>query len=255
MKFSYLVIFFLFGLLFGDIFTKIGLRLPVHKKLFNIKDKCRKCSHELKLRDRIPFISYFLNKGKCRYCNCIINDIPVYMEFFCGILFALSYFAFGFTSNLIIALGIVSMLIIISVSDMTYFIIPDEVLIFFTGYFIICRFLSSGLIETLKSIGSGALLFGLMYFVMWIGSILFKKECLGGGDVKMLFVFGLVLHPFLGLFVIFIASVLALPVSLFFLYGKQQKMVPFGPFLLISFAFVFFTKIDVKMIFDFLELI
>ena len=61
------------------------------------------------------------------------------MEFFTGVLFALSYYAFGFSYELFIALGIVTMLIIISVSDISYYIIPDELLIFFIGYFLIIK--------------------------------------------------------------------------------------------------------------------
>ena len=181
--------------------------------------------------------------------------MPIFMELFTGILFALSYYAFGFSYNLLISLGIVTMMIIISVSDMSYFIIPDEVLIFFAGYFLIINCLSKGLIYALLSLLSGILLFGLMYFVMWIGSIIFKKECLGGGDVKMMFVFGIVLHPILGLITIFIGSFLALPVSLIFLWKKNDKMIPFGPFLLTSFAFIFFTRISVDMILEFLRLL
>ena len=74
-------------------------------------------------------------------------------------------------------------------------------------------------------------------------------------SIKMMFVFGLVLHPVLGLISIFIGSLLALPISLLMLWRKNEKMVPFGPFLLISFTFIYFTKIDFNMILDFLRLI
>ena len=46
------------------------------------------------------------------------------MEFFTGILFALAFYVFGFSWELLIALGIVAMLIIISVTDISYYIIP-----------------------------------------------------------------------------------------------------------------------------------
>ena len=82
---------------------------------------------------------------------------------------------------------------------------------------------------------------------------LFKKETLGGGDIKLLFVIGLVLDPLLSLFVIFLGSILALPVSLFILFKKHENLVPFGPFLLISFAFIFFTRIDTHMILEFIK--
>jgi leader peptidase (prepilin peptidase)/N-methyltransferase len=146
------------------------------------------------------------------------------------------------------------MLIILSVSDISYFIIPDEVLIFFSGYFIIINCLKSGIIYSLFSILSGLALFGVMYGIMLFGNWLFKKESLGGGDVKLMFVFGLIINPLLGLLIIFLASVLALPISLIILHKKRQNLVPFGPFLLISFTFIYFTGITVDMFLDFLRL-
>ena len=250
-----LITFFLLGLFFGTFFTCIGKRLPNHENIFLIDNKCNKCFHKLYLTEMVPIFSYIFLRGRCRYCHAKIDNLYTYMELFTGILFAFAYYAFGISFELLIALGIVSMLIIISVSDMSYYIIPDEVLIFFSGYFIIINCLSNGIYSSLFSILSGLFLFVLMYSIMWLGSVIFKKECLGGGDVKMMFVFGLVLHPVLGLISIFIGSLLALPISLLMLWRKNEKMVPFGPFLLISFTFIYFTKIDFNMILDFLRLI
>ena len=96
-------------------------------------------------------------------------------------------------------------------------------------------------------------LFLLMYLVMLIVNFLFKKESLGGGDIKLMFVFGLVINPILGLFVLFIASFLALPVSLIILLKRNVNLVPFGPFLLISCMFIYFTRIDLNMIIEFIQ--
>ena len=147
------------------------------------------------------------------------------------------------------------MLIIVSVSDIRYYIIPDELLIFFSGYFLILTLLNDGLYGFMLAVGKGLLLFIAMYGIMLLGNYLFKKETLGGGDIKMMFVFGIILHPLLGLFTIFVGSVLALPVSLFKIKKKNQGIVPFGPFLLISLAFIYFTRIDVTMIMEYLRLL
>ena len=92
-----------------------------------------------------------------------------------------------------------------------------------------------------------------MYLIMLFGNFLFKKETLGGGDIKLMFVIGLVIHPLLSLFVIFFGSLLALPVSLIVLLKTKRNLVPFGPFLLISFTFIYFTKIDFNMIINFIK--
>lgn len=249
----YLIIFFIFGLFMGSFYTVIGLRLPKHENFLTDRSHCDKCQHNLSLLDMIPLLSYLFLKGRCRYCKAKINELSTYMEFFTGVLFSLSFYVFGFSYELLIALGIVSLLIIVSVSDISYYIIPDEILIFFIGFFTIIITLNSSVLNALISLLSGFTLFIIMYTIMIFGNFLFKKESLGGGDVKMMFVFGLILNPFLGLISIFLASFLALPVSIFILLKKHQNLVPFGPFLLISFAFIYFTKIDMTSIINFIK--
>ncbi len=253
MFYMYLVIFFILGLLMGSFFTVVGYRLPKRENFITNRSYCDKCHHELSMLDMIPIFSYLFLKRRCRYCKSKIDDTSTYMELFTGILFALSYYVFGFSYELLIALGIIAMLIIISVSDINYLIIPDELLIFFTGYFLIITCLKSGVMNSLFSLLSGLVLFSVMYGMMLLGNLLFKKECLGGGDIKMMFVFGLVIHPLLGLITIFIASILALPVSILLLLKKHENLIPFGPFLLISFAFIYFTKIDFNMVIEFVK--
>ena len=249
----YLIIFFILGLFMGSFYTVIGLRLPKHENFITNRSYCDKCHHELSFLDMIPILSYLFLRRRCRYCKSRIDSLSTYMELFTGILFALSYYVFGISYELFIALGIVTMLITISVSDIKYLVIPDEILIFFTGYFLIIFGLRDGIISTFINIFSGLLMFGIMYGIMLLGNFLFKKESLGGGDIKLLFVIGLVLYPLLSLFVIFLGSVLALPVSLLILWKNKKNLVPFGPFLLISFAFIYFTKIDTHMILEFIK--
>ncbi len=254
MNVFYLIIFFIIGLFMGSFYTVVGLRLPRGENFITNRSYCDSCHHELSFLDMIPLLSFLFLKGRCRYCKSKIDDLSTYMEFFTGVLFALSFYVFGFSYQLFIALGIITMLIVLSVSDISYMVIPDEVLIFFSGYFLIIITLQSGILEALVSFVSGLALFGVMYLIMIIGNFLFKKESLGGGDIKLMFVVGLLLHPLLGIVVIFIASFIALPVSLMILLKKNQNLIPFGPFLLISFALVYFTQIDVNQIFNFLRL-
>ena len=88
---------------------------------------------------------------------------------------------------------------------------------------------------------------------MKLGNYLFKKESLGGGDIKLMFVIGLVLSPLPSLFVIFIGSLIALPISLVILIRKKTKLIPFGPFLIIAFLIIYFTKIDTNVILSLLN--
>lgn len=239
----YIVLFLILGFYMGSFFTVVGLRLPKKQNFIISRSKCDECKHTLSLIDMIPIISYLFLKGKCRYCKSNIDSISTYIEIFTGILFAVSYYSFGFSWELCISLGIVSILVIVIVSDLTYLIIPDSVLIFFSIYFIICRFFIDGITGVVYHLLVGLFLFFIMYMIMIIGNKIFKKESMGGGDVKMMFLFGLVLDPLMGTLTIFLGSLFALPMAIILFLKKNEKVIPFGPFLLVAFAFIYFTKI------------
>ena len=248
----YIFLFFILGLIMGEIYTIIGNRLANDEEKLFSKNHCDICFHKLRYFEMIPIFSYLFLKGRCRYCHKKINIKNPLMELFTGVLFALSYYSFGFSYEFFIAVGIISLLVIITVSDINYLIIPDEVLLFFIGYFIIIQYLNLGIIEVFKHLLSGLLLFGFMYLIMLIGNKILKKESLGGGDIKLMFLFGLILNPLLGILTIFLGSILALPISLILLYKNKEKVIPFGPFLLLAFTLVYFMRIDIGMLVDYL---
>lgn len=254
MEIFYIILFFIIGTYMGSFYTVIGLRLPKGESFLISRSKCDQCKCELSLLEMIPIVSYFLLGRKCKHCKSKIDSLSTYIEFFTGILFAVSYYSFSFTPELLIALGIVSLLIIVIVTDLQYLIIPDELLIFFSIYFIVVQLVSTGLKNTLIHIGTGIFLFLVMYLIMLLGNKLFKKESMGGGDVKLMFLFGLVLDPLLGTLSIFLGSLFALPMSLFLYYSDKEKVIPFGPFLLMAFAFMYFAKIDSASIINWLGL-
>ena len=76
---------------------------------------------------------------------------------------------------------------------------------------------------------------------MLLGNMIFKKESLGGGDVKLMFFVGIVIGPILGMFSIFLSSLIALPLSLIVYLKNKNNVIPFGPFILIAtFALILF---------------
>ncbi len=251
MNVFYLLFFFIIGLFFGSFFCCVGLRLAKGISFVKGHSKCDCCQHELKAKDLVPVFSYLYLRGKCRYCHKKISSLSTFIELFTALLFALSYYSFGFSLDLVLALLLVSMAMIIFSSDLTYLIIPDEVIIFFSITLVIVQFLRLGFGEGLLALVSGIVFFLFMFFLMKLGNHLFKKESLGGGDVKLAFIIGLVLDPFLCLVTIFLASLIALPISLYLLFKNKEHVIPFGPFILIGFFIIFFSKVTTSEIFTF----
>ena len=248
-----LIIFFILGSLMGSFYTVLGNRLPNNEKVLFSTSHCDSCNHKLNFLDMIPILSFVFLRGKCRYCHKPIDSTSTFMELISGVFFATAFYVFGTGYEFFIAIGIVSMLMIITVSDINYFIIPDELLIFMSIYFIVFDILNLGLHDTIRAIGGGLFLFALMYLIMLIGNYAFKKESLGGGDIKMMFIFGLILGPLLGTISIFIGSFIALPISIYFLVKDKERMIPFGPFLLIALALLYFTQITPETIINLIK--
>lgn len=244
-----LLILCFIGIIVGSICTKIGMRFPRGKKIFE-KSICSHCGVKYSY---VSFFSYFISSGRCKNCGARLRFLPVLNEAFTGLFFALSYYVFGISYSFFIAIGIVCLLMIILISDLNYMIIPDEVLIVFSAYFIILLFLKIGLEATLLQIGYGIFLFLVMYLIMFLGEVIFKRESLGGGDVKMMFIFGLILGPLAGIFSIFVASFIALPVSIIIMIKNDKNIIPFGPFLLIALMLFFFLEIDADFIINLLR--
>ena len=243
----YYILFFLLGTVMGSFYHVVGTRLSEGGSITNPKRSyCPTCGHILKWYELIPIVSYFIQLGKCRKCQSHIPILYLFLEIASGILYAVSYYSFGISLDLIIALSIVSLLMIVLVSDLNYMIIPDEVTIVLSLIIAITNFFLYGVEGGITRLLSGAAMFLIMYLLMLLGNFIFQKESLGGGDIKLMFVVGLIVHPFLGLFVIFLASFIALPVSLALYFIEKEHIIPFGPFLVASLAFMYFMKIDMK---------
>lgn len=242
-----LIVFFLLGTVFGSFYHVIGFRLPKGESIIKPKHSyCPNCGKQLVWYELIPIISYIIQLGKCRKCHSEISIFHPFIEIVTGLLFSVCYYSFGFSYELIIALVLVSLFSIVIVSDLNYMIIPDEVTYTSAILIIMINFLNLGIKDGLFQLGSGILTFLIMYLIMLLGSFIFKKEALGGADVKLMLISGLVLHPVLGVFVIFIASCIALPVSILIYVINREHVIPFGPFLVAAILLFYLLKIDIN---------
>lgn len=252
MRVFYVICFFVLGTIFGSFYNVLGLRIVNHESIIKPRSHCEKCGHILAWYELIPILSFLFLKGKCKNCKTPLSYLYLFSEFFCGVLFAISYYSFGFSYNFLIALIISSLLIIVTVSDITYMIIPDRFIVICSILVIIIKAIFCPLNTFLYSLLSGVASFAVMFAIMKFGNYVFKKETLGGADVKLMFFVGLCLEPFLSLLVIVFASFIALPVSLLLLVKEKEHAIPFGPFIVIGLMIVFLMKVDTMKVINFL---
>jgi len=237
------VLFFILGAILGSFYLVIGKRLPLKENVVTKRSRCDSCLHPLSWWELIPFFSFIFLRGKCHHCHKKISFLHFLVELICALLFMFGYIYYGFSYNLYIYLIIVSLLIIIFISDFSYYIILDSPLVVSIILIFSFRLYYLPFKENLIYLLSGLGLFFSMYLIKLIGDFAFKKESLGGGDIKFAFVMGQILGFRLGLCALILSTFLALPYSCASLMLKKNNEVPLGPFL-VSSLFIIFLFID-----------
>ena len=246
-----LIFIFVIGTLLGSFYNVVGYRLPKRQSIVFPPSHCPNCNHRLGASELIPILSFIFLKGKCKHCRQKISAFYPVFEFLTGLLFVISYIIFGPTKEFLLAITFVSLLIIIVVSDYEFMIIEDSVLIFFSILLFAEIWWVNGLTKALYSLLNGILAFFTMWALKKFGDFLFKKESMGGGDIKLLFIFGMVLSYPIAILSIFLGSLIGLPISLIIMAKKKAHIIPFGPFLALGAIILFFTQIDIQTIIDF----
>ena len=257
METYFLIIAFILGSVMGSFYHVVATRLSNDESIIQPGSHCPKCNHFLKWYENIPIISYLLLRGKCNNCHSRIPISYFIVEIVTGLLFMSCYHAYGISIKFLIALIFTSSLVIVIVSDIEYMIILDEVLIVSTLiimliYLFSNGFTKDGLMETAYHIYNGIGSFLVMYSIKILGDKVFQKESLGGGDIKLMFLFGLVIGFPMSVCSIFLATFIAFPISLIILFSDKENIIPFGPFLSIAAILILVTKLNLTNIIEFI---
>lgn len=233
------VLLFIIGACLGSFYLVVGKRLPKNEDIIFSRSKCDNCNHTLFWYDLIPIFSYIFLRGKCKYCHKKISITNLLIEISMGLLFSIGYIYMGFSYRYFIYLILISLMILIFITDFLYYIILDSPLVVSSILIIILKLIYNGYKDTILSILSGIVIFLVMYLIKIIGDKIFNRESLGGGDIKLSFVIGLTLGFRLSLISLILSSFLALPYSVASLKLQKNNEVPFGPFLVSSLFIVF----------------
>jgi len=242
MTIYFAIVFFMFGTVFGSFFNVVGLRVPKGMMFESERSYCPSCSHQLRACELIPVLSYVIQRGKCRNCRVRISPMYPFIESVTGLLFASAFLYFGLHLELITALLLISMLMIVWVTDLSYMIIPDKVLLFFLPFFLIMRVLSP--LEPWYD----ALIGAVVGFVVLAGIILVSKGGMGGGDMKLFAVLGIVLGWKATLLTLFLASLLGAVIGGIILLIQQadrKQPIPFGPYIIVAALISYFYSEEI----------
>lgn len=202
--------------------------------------QCPGCHRDIAWYDNLPVLSYLFLLGRCRHCKTRISLRYPAVELLTGGLFLGTLFwSQGHTASIFfVRISIVLALITVTFIDLDHFIIPDvitlpgialgPVISYFVPQLHSGTFFSrsgvpdseQALFASLAGIIAGA---GAVYLVGVIGKIVFRKEAMGLGDVKLMGAMG----GFLGTEAIVAAFFLGAALGAFFGVGNVL-LIGFG---------------------------
>jgi len=190
--------------------------------------RCVYCGNRLQPIDLIPIISFFLLRGRCRYCQARIPWHYPLVEAATGILFTLVWLSYGYSWATPAGWVFVAVLVGAAATDLMHLIIPDELLA--AGILAGIPFLLLDSIPgTLWGLFAGLVAGGFMLAIAVV-----SRGGMGGGDIKLAAVMGLFLGPKMIGLALFLAFLIGGLVSIaLILSGKKRgkELIPFGPYL------------------------
>ena len=230
---DYLVgIIFLLGSLFGSFLNVCIYRLPRKQSVVRPASHCPRCKKPVPAYFNVPIIGYLILRGRCHYCRERISARYPIVELLTGIILVMLWESHGLTSTFFHYGVLMLLLLPISFIDWDTKLILN--VLTFPG-------IVMGLVLaiSLKQVTIVNALFGLLlgggflWFVGLVGQLMFRKESMGMGDVKL----GAMIGAFMGpevLIALFLSFFIALPVIAIGLGTKKISMgntLPFGPFI------------------------
>ena len=218
---------FVLGLVMGSFCNAWAFRMASGGSITKGRSRCPKCGHELAAKDLVPLLSFLFLKGRCRYCREKIALRYPAAEIISGLYYLSVVWAFGLSLAALRLLLLGSLVLVMSLVDIDTMELPDSLMI------------AAALASLIRLAENPAnwlsMLIGLAPALALLGLVLImdrllKKESMGGGDIKLLAVFGLHLGAASCVLVLIAASLLGLASSAL-VRRKKDTPFPFGPFL------------------------
>lgn len=246
-----IMIFFL-GAIVGSFLNVCIYRIPRGISISSPRSFCPHCSKPVRVFQNIPVFSYLALKGKCVSCKAPISLRYPAVEVLTALITSATLAHF-FSLEGVAFLILFYVLIIIAFIDLEHLIIPDALLVVCLGAWSLLIFKDPSWLRFYEAIVGSVAFGGFLYLARQLGKLLFKKESLGFGDIKLGFVLGMFLGWQLVVVSLYCAFFLAALVAVVGLISKRLKfgqMIPFGPFIILgSVTAVFFGK-NVLLLFN-----
>jgi len=251
------ILIFIFGLSIGSFINAFVFRFKNNLSISKARSICPKCKKQLKWQHNIPLLSFIFLYGKCAYCKQKISSQYPIVELITGILFLISFINVlnnfnELLSNYFVILVIfywivISFLIIIFLYDLKYMLIPDKisitaivVIFILQGILILFKNDFSLLITHYSLLLLSAIIISSFFLLQFLIS---KGKWIGGGDIRLGFLMGIILGWPLGLVALFLSYIIGSLTAIPLLIIKNKTLkseIAFGTFLCTATLIVLF---------------
>ncbi len=182
----------IFGAVIGSFLNVLVYRLPRGISIVTPRSHCPRCKHVLAERDLVPLLSWIAQGGKCRYCKAPISPRYMLIEGLTALLFLATFNKIGYHAELIPTCLFISCLVAAFFIDLECFIIPDSL----NFVALMC----GAIVGIIRDTHAGWAIMG-WYPPLWlvsasasalvfigianVGRILYRRDAMGFGDVKL----------------------------------------------------------------------
>jgi len=238
------LILFCIGAIIGSFLNAVIYRLPRHESLLFPGSHCPQCGDKIRWFDNIPILSFFILGRKCRHCKLPIPARYPVVEILSAVLFVIIYHVYGFSYEFLFYTILSALLLTVTFTDLEKGIIPNSVILVgaISGFFMLLIFWPDcvppswtgrplNFINSLIAFLAGG---GIMLFWAVTGKLLFKKESIGAGDIKLVAMTGIFLglqNTLLALFLSFLSATITGISMILLKKARMDSRLPYAPFL------------------------
>lgn len=256
------VLVFALGTAIGSFLNVCIWRLPREESVVRPPSHCPACNERLRPPDLVPLLSFLFLGRRCRYCRAPISWRYFTVELLTGLLFLGFWVAQGpalvaqggpgDVVRFLAYLGFAAVLVAVFFTDLDHMIIPDELviagLVLGIGEDVVGLLTHShGLLSLhvpftawyvpmLRSVAGLVVGAGFFIALELFSLLIFRKEGMGGGDMKLGAAIGSLLGPGLALLCfglsVFAGALIGGLLIATRLRGRKDY-IPFGPFIVV----------------------
>ncbi len=221
-----IAILFLFGIVFGSFLNVLIYRIPRKEEFIKTRSHCMSCGYQLQWYDLIPLFSWIALRGKCRKCKSRISVQYPLIEGLNGVLYVLTYIRYGMTVQTLLYCLAFSALVALSVIDFRTYEIP-------VGFNVFLLIL--GLIRLITDYRNwisyviGFVSVSLFLYLIYVAT---RGRGIGGGDIKLMAVCGLLLGWKLIILAFFLGCIIGSVIHLIRMkVSGEGHVLAMGPYL------------------------